>query len=312
MTAPSTTVACGRCGALNDDDFGRCIRCNQTLGKTLPADRATRRVPAPVSRGVRTGSGSEPLLGHWPAELLPAAKLLLFLNLVVMAGHMFSAFAQDPSFSTLLTGGGTLDALRYGALYLGWYPLPPLDSFMLRAEPWRLLSACFVHFGPMHLGMNMMALIYFAQLAEPAIGSVRFIIAYTVTGIGGYVASALSFVFFGTVSLTAGASGAVFGIMGLILGFLMRRRDPRWKSWFLRMVVVSLVITFVLPMNINHSAHIGGLVTGVAMGALFADGAPKPSRLWQRLLASACVLASLGALIAVRFSPYYERILAAG
>jgi membrane associated rhomboid family serine protease len=78
------------------------------------------------------------------------------------------------------------------------------------------------------------------------------------------------------------------------------------------MVVVSLVITFILPMAINHTAHIGGLVVGVGVGAFFADGAPAKSRSWHRVAASLCVLASLGALLAARLSPYYDAIVAAG
>lgn len=258
------------------------------------------------------GPGSEPLLGRFPAEVLPAAKLILFLNLVVFTGHVLSAFSADPGLGALLTGGDSFDALRFGALPLGTVNAPPLNPLMVAEEPWRILSACYVHFGPIHLGMNMMALIYFAQIAEPAIGSVRFIIAYTLTGIGGYLASAAWFFLGGGPSITAGASGAVFGIMGLILGFLWRRKDERWKQWLLRMVVVSLVITFILPMAINHTAHIGGLVSGTVIGALFAVGAPKPSRGWQRAIASLCILASLGTLLAARLSPYYEAIVAAG
>ncbi len=250
------------------------------------------------------------MLGRWPADILPAAKLLVFLNVVVFAGHFIGAFTHDPSFGTLLSGGNSFDALRYGALPLGTVDAPPLDPWMIRAEPWRIVTACFVHLGPLHLLMNMMALTYFAQIAEPAIGSIRFVIAYLLTGVAGYLASAAWFFVFGNPTITAGASGAVFGVMGLILGFLMRRRDERWKSWLGRVVVVTLVISFVLPVNINHSAHIGGLVSGVGFGALFAPGAPQPSTGWQRVIAALCLVGSLAALLAVRFSPYYERIAA--
>ncbi len=302
-----------QCGALNDNDFNKCIRCGQALGDAEPATRATRRVPTPRQRGAAAmGPGSEPLFGRWHADVLPAAKLILFLNLLVFTGHLLSAFAHDPSFGTLLSGGGMLDALRYGALPLGTVNAPPLDPFMIRVEPWRVLTACYVHFGPVHLGMNMMGLIYLAKIAEPAIGSVRFFIAYTVTGIAGYLASTLWFVLSGTPSITAGASGAVFGMMGLVLGFLLRRRDPQWKPWFFRGVVFSLAITLLLPMSINHTAHVGGLIAGVAVGALFAKGAPSPSRSWHRVLASLCLLATLGTLLAARLSPYYEAMAAAG
>lgn len=313
VTASIRTVACTHCGALNGDDFANCIRCSRSLRSAEPADKATRRVPAPrrPGAGVAVGPGSEPLFGRFPPEAVPAAKLIVFLNLVVFAGHLLSAFADQPGLDTLLFGGGYLEALRYGALPLGTVNAPPFDPFMLRQEPWRILSACYVHFGAIHVAMNMMGLIYLAQLTEPAIGSIRFVIAYTVSGIGGFVASVLWFWVSGSVSVTAGASGAVFGLIGVMLGYLLRRRDPRWKPWFVRMVVLTFVITFVLPMQISHSAHIGGFITGVAVGALFGDGAPKPSLVWQRVVASVCVLATLGVLLAARLSPYYDAIMQA-
>jgi membrane associated rhomboid family serine protease len=313
VAASSKTVACANCGALNGEDFDRCIRCGRKLRGAEPADKALRRVPAPRRRAHAPavgGPGAEPLLGRWPVEVLPAAKLILFLNMVVFAGHLLSAFAADPSFSTLLTAGDNFDALRFGALPLVRIVLPGLDGLIVRAEPWRILSACYVHFGPIHLGMNMMALIYLARYAEPAIGSVRFIIAYTLCGIGGYATSTLLFIFFNQQSVTAGASGAIFGLVGLMVGYHLRRRDPQWKAWSLR-TVIFLAIPIVLPMSINHSAHVGGVITGILVGAAFGRGAPKPSRTWHRVLASLCILASLGALLAVRLSPYYAAIDAA-
>ena len=89
----------------------------------------------------------------------------------------------------------------------------------------------------------------------------------------------------------------------MILGFLWRRRDARWKSWLGQVVVYSLGFTLLLP-SVNHSAHIGGLLSGMVMGALFGPGAPKPSRPWQRWLAAACVLAVVASLLAVQRSPY--------
>jgi membrane associated rhomboid family serine protease len=306
----STTVACSRCGALNGADFGSCIRCNQPLLRAEPAARAVRRVPAPLRRAPSLdGPGAEPLFGRWPPEELPATKLIIFINLVVFAGHLIGALQANPGFETIFTGGRSFDALRYGALPLGTVRAPPLDPLIMRAEPWRLLSACFVHFGPLHLGMNMLSLVYLARLAEPAFGSVRFVILYTLAGIFGFFTSAGLFLFTGSgAGITAGASGAVFGVMGMILGFFIRRRDPQWKPWLGRVVIMSLAISLIMPMSINHAAHLGGLVSGALLGALFAKGAPKPSALWQRALASLCVLAVLGSLLASRLSPYYDRL----
>jgi rhomboid protease GluP len=307
----NTTVACVRCGALNGADFGQCIRCNQPLLRAEPADRAARRVPVPIRRAAAFGGpGAEPLFGRWQPEDMPVAKLLIFFNLVVFLGQLLSAMQRNPTLSSALTGGGFLDALRYGAFPLSKHFLDfyPLDEWMIRAEPFRLLAACFVHFGPLHLAMNMLSLVYLARIAEPAFGSVRFMILYTLTGVAGFAAS-LGWVLLtgGAGGFTAGASGAVFGVMGMVFGHFVRNRDPRWKAWLGQVVVVSLLMSFIMP-NINHAAHLGGLFSGALLGALFAKGAPKPSALWQRVVAVLCLIAVLGSLVGARFSPYYERL----
>ena len=285
------TVACRHCGALNGADFGRCIRCGQPLEQAEPADKAVRRVPAPWRRGAAAGPGSEPLLGRWPAETLPAAKLMLIANALVFFVHVSTAFAREQSVGALLTGGGSLDAVLYGGF----------NVHIALLEPWRLISANFVHFGAVHFGMNMFALVYLARLLEPALGSVRFIILYVVTGVVGFASSEAWYLLSPTLAVTAGASAAIFGVMGGILGFLWRHGDPRWKAWLGQAVIFSLVFGF--AMQANNAAHIGGLVAGGVFGALMAPGAPKPSRPWQRVAAAICVLACAGSLIAARLSP---------
>ncbi len=289
------TVACSHCGALNGADFGKCIRCERSLGRAEPADKAVRRAVAPRRRGTATGPGSEPLLGRWPAEALPAAKLMLLANALVFFVHVSTAFARDPSLGTLFTGGHPLEALLYGAF----------NYQILLYEPWRLLSANFVHFGAMHFGMNMFGLIYLARLLEPALGSIRFILLYVISGVVGFAVSEGWMMLFPAVSITAGASASLFGVMGGILGFLWRHRDPRWKAWLGQAVVFSLV--FGIALRANNAAHVGGLIAGAVLGALMAPGAPRPSRAWQRWLAALCVLACGGSLIAARMSPINQQ-----
>ncbi len=304
VTSPPDTVACAHCGALNGGDFGRCIRCNQPLQGATPAAKATRRIPVRRPRPVPLQESPDRLFGRFAATELPAAKLLVALNAVVFTAHLLTAWGRDPSIGVLLSGGDLLDAFRFGALPIGKLSgVAPLNEYVLRAEPWRLLSACFVHYGAIHFGMNMLGLVYLARLAEPAVGSIRFIILYVLTGLFGFASSVGWFVISPNAVWTAGASGAVFGIMGMVLGFLWRRRDPRWKAWLMQAVVYSLGFTLLLP-SVNHSAHIGGLLSGVVIGALFARGAPQAARSWQRWLAWLCVLACVAALTLVHSSPY--------
>jgi membrane associated rhomboid family serine protease len=295
VSTDSATVACTRCGALNGADFKRCIRCNGALDQAVPAQKAARRVPAPRVRGrapAVVGPGSEPLLGRWSAEQFPATKLMLALNLVVFAFHFLSAYRQSASLGTLLSGGSTLDAIRFGAL------VKPL----VMEEPWRLLSACFVHAGIIHIGFNMMGLVFLGRILEPAIGSVRLIIAYVASGIVGFVLSFLWWAVLGGAPVSVGASGAVYGLFGLLLGFMWRRKDPRWKPLLFRALMYAVILGIAAP--IDHAAHIGGALTGGALGVLFAPSAGQPSAVWQRWLAYGCVAACVVSLVLVHFSPY--------
>jgi membrane associated rhomboid family serine protease len=164
-----------------------------------------------------------------------------------------------------------------------------------------------VHYGVVHIVMNMVGLIHLGRVAEPAIGSVRFIIAYVVSGVVGFVVTvAWTLLVPSTASWTAGASGAIFGMLGLILGFLWRRGDPRWKGLLAQSAIYIVIFAFI-P-QINNSAHVGGMLAGVAFGVLFAPGAPQPSRGWQRLLAALLMTAALASLALARTSPLYEPV----
>ncbi|MBM4360119.1 MAG: rhomboid family intramembrane serine protease, partial [Deltaproteobacteria bacterium] len=246
---------------------------------------------------------SEALFGVWPAETLPVAKALLTVTMVVFGLQLMSAWRAEPSLSTLLDGGGVLDALRSGAML----SVPNLVAM----EPWRLLSACFVHFGVLHLGMNMLGLLHLCRLLEPAIGSVRLLVLYVVTGILGFAVSLAYYTMTARHSPTAGASGAVFGLMGAVLGFMYRRKDERWKNWAVQTVGYSLLFGLVMP-GINNAAHIAGLVSGAAMGWLMALDAPRPSSWWQRILAALAALAIVGSLVLARLSDLPEVLAALG
>lgn len=291
----SSTIACRRCGALNEVAFPTCVRCASPLGDADPADGASRAWPRRTNHG--RGHGSESLFGRWPAEELPVAKALLTLNMVVFGLQLLSAWRAEPSFSTLLDAGGVLDALRSGAMV----SVPALVAL----EPWRLLSACFVHFGLLHVGMNMLGLLHLCRLLEPALGSVRLLLVYVVSGVVGFAASLAYYAWLHQPSPTAGASGAVFGLMGAVLGFLYRRRDERWKQWLVQTVGYSLLFGLAMR-GVNNTAHIAGLLAGALLGWVFAPRAPSPSPWWQRVLAALAALAVVGSLVLARLSDLPE------
>ena len=133
------------------------------------------------------------------------------------------------------------------------------------AQPWRYLAAVFVHFNVMHLAMNGWTLSVVARSAERELGRARFAILFVLSGILGFVASDL---WFGGVSpQTAGASGAVFGVFGALIGIAYARRDPNWKQILIQNLVWIAILS--LMGNVNNAAHAGGLVTGAVLGFLF-------------------------------------------
>ncbi|MBI4705587.1 MAG: rhomboid family intramembrane serine protease [Deltaproteobacteria bacterium] len=161
---PRAPIPCPACGALNGVGFTSCVRCARPLGGGAAAATPARM---PVRRGPSPGSS-------WAARLdstsLPATKLLLGLTLLVFGAQMLAA-AGRTGLGDMLLGGNNLDNIRFGAVLV--HPAVP---GLLAEEPWRLLSAVFVHFGVIHLVMNMAALVHLARLAEPAVGSVRFLL----------------------------------------------------------------------------------------------------------------------------------------
>lgn len=129
-------------------------------------------------------------------------------------------------------------------------------------QPWRLLSAVYVHLGLLHLGFNMAALWSIGRAVEHRFGGARMILAFVLSGFIGFVASRL---FFGPVSPpTAGASGAIFGFIGLRVGELASRKDPQSQS--LLFETLAYAVGLALLFSVNNAAHAGGFVAGLPLG----------------------------------------------
>lgn len=143
----------------------------------------------------------------------------------------------------------------------------------LHGEWWRLLSSMFLHYGAIHIGMNMICL-YQARVVEQLYGKLGYVAIYLVAGLLGGVASLART----TNAVSAGASGAVFGVFGAFGAFLLLRRaamaDDVWRKTT-RQIVTFIAINLVYGMSvpgIDMSAHIGGLIGGFAVGALLLAG----------------------------------------
>ncbi|MDE2365989.1 MAG: rhomboid family intramembrane serine protease [Betaproteobacteria bacterium] len=189
-------------------------------------------------------------------------------------------------------------------------------------EWWRLGTAMFLHFGAIHLTLNMWALWDGGQLVERMYGHARFAGIYFSSGLAGNL---LSLVAHKGLAISGGASGAIFGIYGALLVFLWRERrnlhprDFRWFFWGAAGFAAASFILGFLITGIDNAAHIGGFLTGMLGGVILArpiDGAkdvPSHTRIRARMLAGGIFALSIAVLIARIPVPAYlwsEELLA--
>ena len=194
-------------------------------------------------RGVRRGVT---IAGAPPGGRPLVTPVLVVLNVAVYAWTVVTSGSLTRNFTAPLFGD--------------WALIPAAAA---AGEWWRLLTGGFLHFGPIHLLFNMMALWVIGRDVEPALGRGRFLAVYLVSLLG---ASTAVMLLTTPGANVAGASGAVFGLMGALVVLLRRLRIPLGQVGGL--VAINLAITFLLP-GISVAGHLGGLVTGaVATAAL--------------------------------------------
>jgi membrane associated rhomboid family serine protease len=160
-------------------------------------------------------------------------------------------------------------------------------------EWYRLITAGFLHYGLIHIGFNMLILYQLGQLLEPAFGRVRFVLVYLAALLGGSVgALALT-----PNAFTAGASGAVFGLMGAAAVALQRRGVNVLQTSIGSLLIMNLLITFVIP-GISIGGHVGGLLAGALAGYVVVRTEDTPQIGTAAVAALAVGLFGAGILIA--------------
>jgi membrane associated rhomboid family serine protease len=138
-------------------------------------------------------------------------------------------------------------------------------------EWWRLLTATFLHYGILHLGMNMLVLWFIGPPLEEYFGHWRYLLVYVVSGLAGSAGALI----WSPNALTVGASGAIWGIMGAAL-VLEGRRIWVFGGQAMGLVVFNLLITFLIP-GISIGGHIGGLVGGGLCALAFSSFRRSPA-----------------------------------
>jgi membrane associated rhomboid family serine protease len=160
-------------------------------------------------------------------------------------------------------------------------------------EYYRLVTSMFLHYGILHLALNMWALWILGRNLESALGPLRFGVLYLLSGLGGGVAVYYLSTQHGE---TAGASGAIFGLFAAL--FVVLRRLGRDASSIIPILVINLVFTFTVP-GISWQGHIGGMITGGIVAAILAY-APRANRNVVQAVGCAVVLVALVGLVLAR------------
>jgi rhomboid protease GluP len=177
-------------------------------------------------------------------------------------------------------------------------------------EWWRLASAMFLHFGALHLLLNMWALWDAGQWVERMYGYARFASIYIISGLAGNL---LSLVVQGNSAISGGASGAIFGIYGALLAFLWRERKAitphefRWLFWgALGFSIATIILGFIVP-GIDNSAHIGGFISGILASIVFSKSVSAKAFPIKTSFIVACGLVSAIALLVLNIpAPKYH------
>jgi len=288
---------CRNCGALVGAGEANCGVCGApVLGGQVASDPAE-----PPVHDVRAMRFMRAVLSR-PATftfVFLIANVFVFL-LTTMAGAL-----QD-----------TRVLVAYGA---------KVNSLINGGEWWRFVTPIFLHGGVAHLLMNMYGLFILGPYVEKLYGSARFVVFWVLTGVAGVVASYLSvqpdmhisgplgrFLFKAQDGVSVGASGALFGLIGVlfVFGIKFRHELPEgfkraFGTGMLPTILINIFIGFAIPI-IDNAAHLGGLVAGAAL-ALFVGykrphQQPRVAVAWHALQIAALALVVISfALTALHF-----------
>lgn len=186
--------------------------------------------------------------------------LLILINSILFLGFSVVGNPGDAEFMA-----------EHGAMYI-----PYVTG---KGEYYRLFTSIFLHFDFSHLMNNMVMLGAFGLYLEPEMGSIRFLAAYLLSGLGGNLLSLAIHIGETPGSVSAGASGAVFGLMGVLVWMLLKNRGSVGRIQGQRialMVGLSLYFGFASG-NVDNFAHIGGLITGF-LAAILLYRRSRPHR----------------------------------
>lgn len=241
---------CTQCGNKLNDDDNFCVQCGTSVG-SFAGDSDNDGVSIPKE---------EDLLKSYDATIQTYAPLVTSLLIVLIIAYSSWVFLcanswMDVPVEALVKFGGNIRLLTFSG------------------EEWRIWSSTFIHGGLLHLAMNIVCLWSFGRLLERMSGHMKFLVLYFISAIG---SSIISMKFNGDV-VSAGASGAIFGIFGSFMMYVLvmgKHFGLTWDSiWsHVKEGLIFVVVNFVYSLlpGIDMAAHLGGLLVGTGAGLIFA------------------------------------------
>jgi membrane associated rhomboid family serine protease len=263
----------------------RCTRCDRpACPECLREASVGYQCVDCVNEGRRTVRRGKTVAGAAPGQRLVVVPLLIVVNLIVFAITVYQARSLGDN--------------QISELFFDWFLGPEIVA---AGEWWRLLTSGFLHFGPIHIALNMIALYVLGRDLEPLLGKLRFTAVYLVSLLGGGTAV---FLFTDPKAAVAGASGAVFGLMGGIAVALLRLKMNPGPA--LGIIALNVFISITLP-GISLIGHLGGLVVGAIATAAMVFAPARTRSLWQAGIVVGLTVALIG-LIVMRDAQFGDMI----
>jgi rhomboid protease GluP len=237
---------CPACGTLVGATANKCHQCGANMTFSFAA----------ASRS----------LGRWMPQTSPVTYVILAICCVMYA----LSFVITMKFSGGEGAGGgfmNLGGIASQVTYRLGASLPLVYDI---SQPWRLVTAIFLHGGLMHIGFNMWVLMDIGPMVEEMYGSARYLFLYVVTGVAGYLLSS------SVGHFSVGASGSLLGLIGVLLAATTGRKSmaaQALRSALIRWLIYIAVLGFIFSGTDNY-AHFGGVATGYVLGRLMPDRTP--------------------------------------
>ena len=280
-----TGLSCSECGrpicyeCMTPAAVG--LRCPEHSGKPQGVQKVTR-----AATRATTGVGSR--RGNTVTLILIGINLFVYLAELAAGGNLNGTGNWIYNHGVLFANGTYSNGQVITGPVNAAVPAGLPAAGVSHGEWWRLLTAAFLHYGPVHLALNMFSLYFAGSILEQVIGRWRYLLLYLVSGIAGSAGA----LFHTPGSPTAGASGAIFGVLGGLL-VLERRGNIATGGQVLGLIVLNLIFTFAVP-GVSVGGHVGGLIAGALLMLAFVQF----RRSWELSVAAAAVVVVASVLLA--------------